>query len=73
MTLGTLYALVYIIISLPTVQNKMRAKGEKLLAETLEVPVEITRIEFSPFNRIELFDVTLPDVEGDTLLYAKKI
>lgn len=73
LTLGTLYALVYIIISLPTVQNKMRAKGEKLLAETLEVPVEITRIEFSPFNRIELFDVTLPDVEGDTLLYAKKI
>ena len=27
----------------------------------------------SPFNRIELFNVTIPDQRGDTLLYAKKL
>lgn len=73
LTLGALYTLLYVVISLPVVQDKLRSTGEKLLGETLEVPVNISKVEFSPFNRIELFDVTLPDQQGDTLLYAKKI
>lgn len=73
LTPGALYALLYIITSLPAVQDKLRERGETMLSETLCVPVDITRIEFSPFNRIELFGVTLPDRQGDTLLYANKI
>lgn len=73
LSLITLYSLVYIIISLPVVQNSLCTTGEKLLAETLGVPVDISRLEFSPFNRIELFEVTMPDQQGDTLMYAKKL
>lgn len=73
LTLGVLYSLVYIIISLPAVQDKLCRTGEEILAETLEVPINISRMEFSPFNRIELFDVTIPDQQGDTLLYANKL
>ncbi|MBQ2980225.1 MAG: translocation/assembly module TamB domain-containing protein [Bacteroidaceae bacterium] len=73
MTLVALYVFIYLIVSLPSVQDTLRSKAEGLLYETLEVPLTISRIEFSPFNRIELFNVTIPDQQGDTLLFAKKI
>ena len=73
MSLALLYALIYLIISLPGVQDNLRSRAEEILCETLNVPLSISRIEFSPFNRIELFNVTIPDQRGDTLLYAKKL
>ena len=71
--LAALYALLYTIISLPSVQEKIKTKGENILTETIGVPLSINRIEFSPFNRIELFGVIIPDQKGDTLLSANKI
>ena len=73
MSLALLYALIYLIISLPGVQDNLRSRAEEILCEMLNVPLSISRIEFSPFNRIELFNVTIPDQRGDTLLYAKKL
>ena len=73
LTLAAVYVLLYLIISLPSIQDSLRSKAEYELSKLLEVPLAISRIEFSPFNRIELFDVTIPDQQGDTLLYANKI
>ncbi len=73
LTLAAVYVLLYLIISLPNIQDSLRSKAEYELSKLLEVPLTISRIEFSPFNRIELFDVTIPDQKGDTLLYANKI
>ena len=72
-TLLVLYALLYTIVSLPGVQDKVRTTTEEMLRETLKVPLEISRIEISPFNRVEIYGVTIPDQQGDTLLYANKI
>ncbi|MBO7317926.1 MAG: hypothetical protein J6U43_04300, partial [Bacteroidales bacterium] len=73
LTLAAVYVLLYLIISLPSIQDSMRLKAQNELSKILNIPLTISRIEFSPFNRIELFNVTIPDQRGDTLLYANKI
>lgn len=73
LTLAAMYVILYLCISLPNIQDTLRSKAEDELSKLLEVPLTISRIEFSPFNRIELFHVTIPDLQGDTLLYANKI
>lgn len=73
LTLAAMYVILYLVISLPNIQDSLRSKAEDELSKLLEVPLTISRIEFSPFNRIELFNVTIPDQQGDTLLYANKI
>ena len=73
MTLTALYLILYVVISYPGVQDKVRSKAEDMLHKQLNVDIAIDRIELSPFDRIELYGVTLPDLDGDTLLYAKKI
>ncbi len=73
LTLAFLYALLYLLISQPHIQDSLRSSAINILRERLEVPIDISRIELSPFSRIELFNVIIPDQQGDTLLYAKKI
>ena len=73
LTLAAMYVILYLCISLPNIQDTLRSKAEDELSKLLEVPLTISSIEFSPFNRIELFPVTSPDQQGDTLLYANKI
>lgn len=73
LALFTLLAILYTVVSLPKVQDNVRTKAQTMLSETLEVPLEISRVKISPFNRIEIFGVTIPDQQGDTLLYAHKI
>ena len=73
LTLASVYVLLYLLISLPNVQDTLRTKAQNELSKILDIELSISRIEFSPFNRIELFNVTIPDQQGDTLLYANKI
>lgn len=72
-TLVALYALLYVLLSIPAIQGKVRDVGQHTLSQYLGVPLEIARVEISPFNKVELFGVLLPDQRGDTLLYAHKI
>lgn len=71
--LVALYVLLYVLFSIPTVQTQLCRTGERQLEALLGVSAEVARIEFFPFNRLELFGVMLPDLQGDTLLYANKI
>lgn len=73
MTLAVLFLVLHVVVSYPVVQDKLRQQAEKILYELLNVDIEINRVELSPFNRIELYGVTIPDLKGDTLLYANKI
>lgn len=72
-TLIALYALLYVLLSIPAIQGKVRDAGQHALSQLLGVPLQIARVEISPFNKVELFGVLLPDQRGDTLLYAHKI
>lgn len=65
--------LVYITVSLPPVQNKMRVIAEKELSTLLGTKVSIGALSIIPFNNASLSDVTITDCHGDTALYAKQI
>lgn len=68
-----LFALAYVLLSLPQVQNKIRQAGEKSLSEYLKTDVSIGKVEILPFNRLEMYNVTVPDQQGDSLLAIDKL
>lgn len=68
-----IYTLSYILLSVPGIQDRVRRVGIKELSALLGSPVAIDRIQISPFNKLELFGVYLPDQQGDTLVYANKL
>ena len=61
-TLVALYALLYVLLSIPAIQRKVRDVGQHTVSQYLGVPLEIARVEISPFNKVELFGVLLPGV-----------
>lgn len=67
-----IYTLAYILLSVPGVQERVRRVGVEELSALLGSQIVIDRIQISPFNKLELFGVYLPDQQGDTLLYANK-
>ncbi len=69
----TIYTLGYILLSIPGIQERVKRIGVKELSELLGADVTIDRIQISPFNKLELFGVFLPDLKGDTLLCANKV
>ena len=68
-----IYTLGYILLSIPNIQDKVRYIGIKELSALLDTNITIDRIQISPFNKLELFGAYIPDLNGDTLLYANKI
>ena len=68
-----IYTLGYILLSIPNIQDKVRHIGIKELSALLDTNITIDRIQISPFNKLELFGAYIPDLNGDTLLYANKI
>lgn len=72
-TLVALYAILYIILSIPSVQNKIKTIGEEELSKVLTTEVSIGKLSIEPFNKIVLYDVSIPDQKGNPILKAKKI
>ena len=62
-----LYALSYVLLSVPSVQNRIRTEGEKALSDLLHTQVSIQKIDIDPFNELALEHVLIPDQKGDTL------
>ena len=67
------FAGLYLALSLPAVQNKVRAEGEKALSEYLGTPVSIGRVSIEPFDQVTLNDVLVPDLNGDSMLVVDKL
>ena len=68
-----LFAIVYVLIVLPSVQNKIKHEGEKALSETLHTNVTIHSISIKPFNQLVLEGVNVPDQQGDSLIVVDKL
>ncbi|WP_370757654.1 translocation/assembly module TamB domain-containing protein [Coprobacter secundus] len=68
-----LYSGLYLALSIPSVQQKVREIGTAELSARLHVPVSIGEVNIYPFDKIALHDVFLPDQKGDTLLFADKL
>ncbi len=56
--------LMYVLLSLPSVQQKIASEAEHELTSLLGTEVEIGRMSVAPFNRIVLRDVVVKDSAG---------
>ncbi|MGN0214532.1 MAG: translocation/assembly module TamB domain-containing protein [Muribaculaceae bacterium] len=68
-----LFAALYVVLSMPSVQNYVCSEGEKELSKLLGTNVEIGAVSISPFHDLVLHDVYVPDQKGDSLLYVKEL
>ena len=67
-TVVTLYALLYILLCIPSIQQKIKAEGEKELSKFLKTNVQIGELSIKPFNQVVLYDVVIPDQKGGDLI-----
>ena len=72
-TVVALFALTYLLLLLPPVQERLCHEGEKALGEYLNTEVNIGSVSVSPFNQLELMDVLVNDQQGDSLLTIGKL
>lgn len=67
-------AVLYILLSLPSVQNGICHRVESELSKLLAVNVDIRHVSISPFNRVTLHGVTAYDaVSRDTMLTVERL
>lgn len=68
-----LFAIAYIALSIPSIQNKIKAVGEQELSNLLNTQVTINNVSIMPFNEVILNGVTVPDQKGDSLFSIDKV
>lgn len=67
------YCALYLIVSMPYFQNKIKAVGERELSEFLGTNVTIDGITISPFNQVVLTGVNIPDQSNSELINVDKL
>ena len=67
------YSAIYLGVSMPFFQNKIKAVGERELSKFLETNVTIDGISISPFNQVVLTGVKIPDQSGGDLIKVDKL
>jgi hypothetical protein len=65
-----LFALLYFVLQLPPVQQRLTRYAAARLSEALKTRVEVEGFYFSFFDQLDLTGVYIEDLHGDTLLYA---
>ena len=68
-----LFALLYLLLLQPPVQQRLCKAGEKALSEYLNTTVRIGSVSIVPFSQLELNDVLVNDQQGDSLLTIGKL
>ncbi len=72
-TIFVLYAVSFVLLNTQAIQQQVRCVAEKELSEKLATPVAIKQITIEPFRKVALYDISVVDQQGDTLLYANKL
>lgn len=67
------YAGLYLLLSIPSVQQEIRDISERELSRLMKTRLTIDRVHIYPFNKATLEGVCLYDQKNDTLLYAEKL
>lgn len=68
-----IFAGLYLALSIPAVQNKIKSAGEQALSDYLGTPVSIGHVSIEPFDQVTLNQVLVPDLHGDSLLVVDKL
>ena len=64
---------VYVVVSTSWAQEEIRAVAESELTQVLGSQVHIGRVEYHPFNTLQLEDITVADDQGHTALSIAKV
>ena len=67
------YTALYLGVSMPYFQNKLKAVAEREASKFLETNVTIDGISISPFNQVVLTGVNIPDQQGGDLIKVDKL
>ena len=67
------YVVLYLFISIPPVQDKIRQIGSRELSRLLGTEVSVGDMNITPFNQLVINDVLLPDRQGGIILKADKV
>ncbi|WP_407402971.1 translocation/assembly module TamB domain-containing protein [Sodaliphilus sp.] len=67
------FAIAYVALSIPAVQDKIKEVGEEELSNLLHTDVKIGEVTIMPFNEVVLKDVEVPDQKGDSLFTIEKL
>lgn len=67
------YSALYLGVSMPYFQNKIKAVGERELSKFLETNVTIDGVTITPFNQVVLTGVNIPDQSGNDLIKVDKL
>ena len=65
--------MVWLLIKLPSVQNKLVHYATEQASKRLKTEIKIGSVDFSPFNRFYLNQILVRDQSRDTLFYAGSI
>jgi len=65
-----LLLLIWVLIRIPAVQNKLVHFATEQASKTLKTEINIGSVDFSPFNRFYLKNILVRDQKKDTLLFA---
>lgn len=66
-------AVLYVALSLPSVQRHLCLTAETELSKLLTVPVDIDYVSISPFNRVTLHGVKVADALGNNALEVRRL
>jgi len=66
-------AILYVGLSLDSVQSRISAVAEKELSSLLGSEVTIGKVNIAPFNRVTLRDVAVQPAPGDTALQVSRL
>ena len=69
----SLLLLVYALLWLPPVQQKVKDVALSVLMERTDNRMSIGKLTFRPFNSLCLEEVYIEDLRGDTLFYAESV
>lgn len=65
--------ILYLIVSLPPVQHKLKEIAESELTALLNSPVKIGDVALAPFTRVTVSDVAVLDADADTALRVETL
>lgn len=64
---------LYVMLSIPSIQDNIRSLGEKELGKLLDSEVSIGEVTIAPFNRLALKRVTIKDENNDTAMFVSRL
>lgn len=67
------FVLVYAVLTVPSLQDKVKHVAERELSNLLHTGVSIDKVAIMPFNEVVLKGVRVPEQSGDSLFYIDRI